>query len=118
MELAKLTLDQLGGGVIPALFEEEMERVLANIDDPSTAAKKPRKIMIELVFTPDENREAAAVTFGVRSVLASSKPCSTSIFIGRDRGRMVAFLRDPAQPELPGLRPIAPLEVNAEENGG
>lgn len=73
MELRKLTLEGLGGGVIPELFQRELSHVLENIDDGNTEAKAARKITVELTFRPDANREAVALGVKAKSTLAQVK---------------------------------------------
>lgn len=41
-----------GGGAVERL-QEEIQRVIANICDPNTPAKKVRKIKLELVVKPN-----------------------------------------------------------------
>lgn len=101
IELKQVTLEEIGGGVVPELFDHELGRVLANIDDPNTDASKPREIVVKVRFAPSADRESASVVVAVASKLVGVKPAVTSVFIGREGGRLVAFTRNPRQAELP-----------------
>ena len=62
-----------GVGAVERL-QEEIQRVIANICDPNTPAKKARKIKLELVVKPNEQRNMAEVVVNT----------SSSIYIGND----------------------------------
>lgn len=109
LEFKGVTLDQIGGGVVPELFEHELARILENIGDPNTIAKKPRKLVFEIVFSPTEDRESCSVKVSARSTVVGVQPVSCSLFLGRENGRMVACVRDRKQGEL-ALAPVIPIE--------
>ena len=117
IELKAMSLDELGGGMIPELFDLELGRVLRNIDDVNTEASSPRSITIAITMKPSESRESAGVTVKVSSKLAGPRPQATSVFIGRDHGELVAYLRDPRQREM-DLRPtMVAMNGGADDQG-
>ena len=61
-----------GGGAIERL-QEEIQRVIANICDPNTPAKKVRKIKLELVVKPNEQRNMAEVVVNTSSIPGPAK---------------------------------------------
>lgn len=94
-----------GGGAVERL-QEEIQRVIANICDPNTPAKKVRKIKLELVVKPNEQRNMAEVIVNTSSTLCPPEPLETSIYIGNDpRTGEVAAVGDHqrrgSQPESP-----------------
>lgn len=99
-ELKQVTIETIGGGVIPELFERELEAVLENIDDPNTDPKQARKITIEITFSPHESREMTAVTVKCNSKTAGVKPHSTVLHLVRQNKRMIALAKDPRQQEM------------------
>ena len=56
-ELTEVSLDTLGGGVVPELFAHELENVLANIDDPNTSPEAVRQLTIVVTIKPSEQDE-------------------------------------------------------------
>ena len=100
-EYRKTQLDTIAGGKLPELFQYELDRILANIDDLNAEAKDKRKITIELTFTPDGSRQAVGVEAVVKSKLSAPKAAEGVIFVVRDRkGDPFAVDSNPHQPEL------------------
>jgi hypothetical protein len=114
VDLKVVALDTLGGGVALELFDRALAEVLKNIDDPNTKATSPRKIIVEVRFTPTEDRESAQVLVIVSSKLESVKPAAMSVFLGRERNKLVAYSRDPLQQTLPMGRVIEMPEGGAQ----
>jgi len=104
----------LASGAVPELFDHEFPRVLENIQDPNTDAKKVRKVQITLEFKPDENRETAAVKVTLVTSLPGIDPVTASIFLSREGGRCVAYAREKTQTELDYQKPV-PIEGGRKE---
>ncbi|WP_245864480.1 replication terminator protein [Paenibacillus donghaensis] len=86
----KITLDSLADGGIVERFQQELDKVLANIGDPNTSAKAARKVNISLTIKPDEKREIAEVSIQATSNLAPAKELMTTILMDRDNdGKVV-----------------------------
>lgn len=77
-----LTLHNLGRGDIVERFNEELEKVLHNIKDPSTPSGK-RSIVISISFLPNEDREEADIDVNVTSKLLPKTKYSSAIVIAR-----------------------------------
>lgn len=104
-----VTLVSIGNGAAVELFDRELERVLENIVDPNTEAEAVRKIKIEFVFQPGENRDKGAVLIKATSTLASLRPADSFIYIGRVKdGSLLAVEHNPKQLTLPSAAPSAP----------
>lgn len=118
MELKELTLNEIGDGTIPELFAHELNKLLMNIDDPNTDPASVRKINIELIFVPSQNRDAAAIKISVTSKLAHTMPAGTTVHLYRKAGVLKACIIDPNQGNMFGDE--SPLEVVGEkkENEG
>lgn len=101
-ELAELTLENLKGGAVPVLFQRELTKVLANIQDPNTPAKKKRRITITVDLTPEEDRERATLALQVSSSVPAHKPEASLIYLGERDGQLVAVGFDPKQRDLFG----------------
>lgn len=117
IELKQMTLQELGGGIVPELFDLELGRVLRNIDDVNTEATATRSISIAITVKPSEDRESAGVTVKVSSKLAGPRPQATSVFIGRDQGELVAYLRDPHQREMDLRGKVVAMNGGANDQG-
>lgn len=59
--MIKLTVESLYGGGAVERFHGELEKAIANIVDPNTPAKKPRKVKLEMIIKPNEHRNMAEV---------------------------------------------------------
>ena len=57
--MIKLTVESLYGGGAVERFHGELEKAIANIVDPNTPAKKPRKVKLEMIIKPNEHRNMA-----------------------------------------------------------
>jgi len=77
--MAKSILD-INNGMVIELADYEMKKILGNIADPNTDAKKKRKITIELGFTPNEDRSQIKVEIKTKSTLTPNKPAETTLF--------------------------------------
>lgn len=98
--LRVVTLDNIAGGRAASAFERNLAEVLTDIDDPNTSPKAARKITIEIVFKPDENRGTASVEVRSRVKLAGLRPVTSTIHIAKKGSRMIAFGTDPAQMQI------------------
>ena len=93
----ELTLANLGNGACVERFEEQLQKVIENITDPNTEAKTKRKIVLEVTFVPDRDRDIGAVTVSCQARLAPTVSFRTQAYLGRDGDRYVAFEDDPKQ---------------------
>ena len=94
------------GGVLERL-QDEFDKVLANIADPNTEAKKPRTVTLKITIKPNEQRNLADMSILTSSSLQPSAPLETSIIIDKERsGKVVASElvggEDQYQHQLPG----------------
>jgi len=105
--LRKVTSESLGDGVIEALFQGELEKVLANIDDLGTDAKKKRRIILEFTITPTESRDMAGIAIATKTTLAPVKAVGVGIILSREAGKPVALEANSTQENLfPGMKEV------------
>ena len=106
-----LTLVTLKGGALVELFDRALEQVLKNIADPNTDAQTSRKIKMEVILKPNEDRDQTALVIKCTPVLAGIKPVGSIAYLGRIKGELVAVENDPKQGALfdkkAGPTPIA-----------
>jgi hypothetical protein len=117
--MQNVTLDTIGGGALPELFAAELARVLANIADPNTKAESKREIAIKVTFAPKADRDVADVSLVCSSKLAGIVKVSTTVFMGKQAGKLVAVENDPRQSTLfddPSAKPQ--LAAVASMKGG
>lgn len=86
----KLSLQSVGDGVAEELFQNALERVLANIDDLNTEAEAKRSIVLTISFEPSEDRRGSKVFVNCAMKLAGTRPHSSFVGIGRNEGELVA----------------------------
>lgn len=109
-------LSTIGGGVSAEKFQAELQRVLDNIRDPNTAPKAKRKIVMEYVFLPDEDRERVLVAISARATLGATKPTGDTMYVGRHDGRTVGtVMHGPAGEPLDPRQGVLPLKQKGGE---
>lgn len=112
--MAKPTLEPINLGSIARgagleLFNIEIAKVAANIDDKSTDATKTREITITFKFKPDADRKSLQVTTKASSKLAPVSDHASRAYLGKDdSGHTYVFDQDPRQDTL--FEPPQPKE--------
>lgn len=82
-----LTVENLCGGAVQEKINRAIKKVVDNVLDPNTDAKKKREITLKLVFTPNEDdREDVAVEAHVAVKTASESGVTTQLFVTKDPG--------------------------------
>ncbi len=84
-----MDLSNIARGAINEAFTEEFKKVLENILDPNTPAKKKRKITISLELTPNEKRDQAIVNTVVKSTIVPAESVDTIMAIGRTKNQSI-----------------------------
>jgi len=107
-----VTIDTIGGGALPELFNAELSRILSNIADPNTDTSTKRVMTITVKFKPNRDRDVADVELTCGSKLAGIQTVSTQLFMGKHRGQLIAVESDPRQsnlfdPERPNISAVA-----------
>lgn len=82
-----------GGGEIADRIKFETEKVMENIYNINTD-ERPRKIIIEVKLTPENNHKTVRMETSVSSKLRPIKSVSTSMVVQQDDCKMVAFEAD------------------------
>lgn len=82
--MSKVNLETFAGGALQEKFDDAMEKVLVNMTDPNTPWKNKRKIVVEVSFEQNEDRDDSSANVSVVPKLAPVKPVSTRMTIGKD----------------------------------
>jgi hypothetical protein len=85
-----LSLGTIADGVAEELFQNALERVLKNAEDPNTVTKAARRITLSFDVKVNDERTQATVTVGVSTKLAGSRPHETFVRFGMDNGELIA----------------------------
>lgn len=111
-----LTLSSLAGGALEMRFQEELAKLLANIDDPNTPAERKRELNIRLAFAPSKSRREIGVTMSVVPKLAQHEPLETNTWLAFDAstGAYVAKEHNPNQARIEFEK--AQTEARPKEN--
>lgn len=118
----QVTLANLADGAVVERFADELERVLANIQDPNTTLVT-RTITLTVKIKPDENRRVGAVGISAKATMAPTRPLSAAIMIGKEGDTPVAMEIIEAQQELPFPAPdqaagnITPIKSKSTAGG-
>ncbi len=92
-----VTLENLGNGAIPEMFQAALNRVLKNIGDVNTEWKAKRSITIETGFAPFDDRSGADISLAVNVKLAQSRRASTRMFMAYRGEDVRAYPQHPNQ---------------------
>ncbi len=107
--MKRVELHTIQNGAIIDLFDEELSKVLANIEDENTVPNAERSITIKITLKPDKTRRTGEVKAQVSSTLAKVKPAESFLFFDRnDDGEFTAYTDEPG-PMLPGIVPDIPV---------
>lgn len=82
--MSRVNLETFAGGALQEKFDDAMEKVLVNMTDPNTPWKIKRKIVVEVSFEQNEDRDDSTMNVSVVPKLAPVKPVSTRMAIGKD----------------------------------
>lgn len=100
MEDVKSSILQMAKGAIQERVDYEVAKVIDNILDVNTDAKKKRKITLTIELAPDENRQFISLSASAKSTLAPVVPIGTTLGIAADwNGEMVIV---ETVPQIPG----------------
>jgi hypothetical protein len=106
--MKKIELSHFQHGVVVDLFDEELKKVLANIEDENTEAKAERSVTIKIAVKPDKTRRTGEVKVQAHSTLAKIKPMESFVFFDVDDDGRLAAIEDEPGPELPGINEKEP----------
>lgn len=96
----RMSLENVNGGQVVALFERELGKVLENIADENTSGKTVRTITLTIKIRPEEDRGSAVVEVEGHSKLAPVKPSKSFAVFSYDGSKVTAYQSDPKQLKL------------------
>lgn len=100
-EADKVTLSTVGGGALEEMFQYEVNRVFANVDDVNTDPRKVREITLKLRCVPLPDRSGVSFEAQAASKLAPVKPAMGIMYARKDgRGGFEAVGRDTRQGDM------------------
>ena len=99
---------ELCKGAMLERFDYEMEKVIDNILDPNTPAKKPRSITLTLTLKSDEERRQLFHETIVKPKLQPTNPIAGSVAIVPDHNGELTVVE--MVPQIPGQ-----MNVNGNE---
>jgi len=108
-----VSLETLKGGAAVQLFDEELQKVLANIMDPNTEAGAVRSVRLEIKIKPDKDRSGGSVEIIPSCKLAPAVALGTRMFFGKKGGKVLAFEHNPDELQFPFMRE----DLTAHEGG-
>lgn len=109
------SLDQVMNGAVNERFKTELEKVWQNIFDPNTNPEQKRSVTLTFTFKPNQNRDAAAMSFNVSSKVAPPVPVQQTVLMyQRDDGSVIVTERTeqiPGQMDMEGQEQPLPRVV-------
>ena len=117
----KKSVLEMAMGAIAEITDYEVERVVANIMDPNTAATAKRKITLTIELTPDDERRTIGVSVTAKSTLAATNPVATALYVTSDgNGELVVaemVPQVPGQMNMDGTQQEAPKLLKLIQHG-
>lgn len=80
---AKSVLDMAQGAIMEQV-NQEVGKIVENILDPNTDAKKKRQLSLTVDFAPSSDRATVVVTATAKSKLLPNNAVQTTIYVGAD----------------------------------
>ena len=83
---------EMARGAIMEQVDIETSKVIDNIVDPNTEAKKKSQIVLTVDFMPSADRDTVTISATAKSKLLPNNAIQTSLFVGVDRstGEVIA----------------------------
>lgn len=100
MEVKSVGLETINNGAAVELFNEELKKVLSNINDIQVDAKQVREIKLVFAIHPTDDRMSASVTIQASSKLASITKHSGSMFLTNRQNKLTAYVTNPHQEQI------------------
>ena len=97
MELKKMTLENIGGGVLIERFDEALKKIIININDINTDPEETRSITLKLRIKPDKTRSRANYALDVQCKFAQTAPFGGHMYMATKDGNFIAFENNPKQ---------------------
>ena len=102
-ELEQINIKTLNNGAMEDMFQNELDRVLRNINDLNCKSTAMREIKIVLKITPTEDRQMAQTSLAVTSKLAPIEPHGGSVFLSFRNNKPKAFPNNAQQMTMPNI---------------
>ena len=90
--MEKASILEMARGAIMEQVDGEISKIVENIIDPNTEAKKKRQLVLTIEFVPAADRSVVSVSAIARCKLQPANAIQTSLFVGVDgkTGEVVA----------------------------
>jgi hypothetical protein len=79
-----IDLNKFANGALAERANEELQKILENIADPNTDAKKKRKLTLTITLAADNERDVIMTNVLAKSTLAPSEPIEAKILMDLD----------------------------------
>src|SRR3989339_1646960 len=103
MNYENLKLTNVNNGAIDDLFNEELGKVLNNINDLNVEADAVREIRINIKIKPSKDRLTATTAISVSSKLASNVANEGSVFFSFENNKPKAYANNYRQMTIQDL---------------
>lgn len=76
---------EMAQGAIMEQVNQEVGKIVDNILDPNTDAKKKRQLSLTVDFAPSADRSTVVITATAKSKLLPNNSIQTTLYVGADR---------------------------------
>jgi hypothetical protein len=96
-----MTLNNVSNGALEDLFQRELQKVMANIASDEVPATSVRKIILEIKFTPSQNRtEIVTAATAISKCPEANGAVMGLIYAAAVDGELIAISKNPTQLSL------------------
>lgn len=99
-QYSPLSLLNIDRGSVPEVFDAELGKVLANINDPNCNPKAKREITLKVTIIPRKDLEDMSYLVACTSRLAPVKPSGNRAHLVRRQGQLHALTENVSQADL------------------
>lgn len=79
-----IDLNTFADGALSERANVELQKILENIHDPNTDAKKARKLTLTITLSADDKRDVVLINVVAKSTLAPAKPIESKLIMDMD----------------------------------
>ena len=110
----EMTLENLCHGGAAMLWQDALQAVLEDIDNPNNDAKVARSVSLTLTIKPTESRNAADMHVKIGKKLAGHRGIKGAFLMGREKGKLQAYQGDARQMDI--VHPSDAVKAEKLEN--
>lgn len=91
--MSAFKLEEIQDGIVSKVINRAMGEIVENILDTTTSASNPRKLIVTVTVTPNEERNTASVGIDVQPKLVNPKTIQADFRIDKEKAQLNELVR-------------------------